>query len=553
MRKDYNQQIEKINKQFESKTKELERVVVKYAMSEKQILDAQKVKDDFEKKLKDALKDKDSLLVRIKGLSNEKQSLINTLDSRVNEINNNQKEVDKIKKQLKEKEAQLMQFEFKLNKEIENQTETEKKLETSLKTIEELNKELNIYKISKTNEDEMTSINKSDLESKCKEIIELRTHNSELQDQNQTQQKRIKQLESDNNKFEEDKKRLTSAINDLKQEFSICNEKIEANKLLKLEYDEKVEQLELCSKELETARKENEELITESKAYRQKEGELLEFTDRLQTKTVQLQAEHNHFKQKCEELTGKFDELNDLIAKQIDEIDKLKTELVNTKKQHENELKILAKKLAEESNLKEKLKRQTDELENENKIMKKKHLTSIKELNKELISLRKKVEQQNEQITMNNEHNATISIQQHPNQETISISSRTNSSNSLERHSVLNGQINNESNHYDNSDNLIRTPYNNQILTPNFTDSNEIAQQIDKNVLLNKILTLQQQLGKLRSRVEFLEDHNNTLLEDIKKKSKLIQNFILREESGVLSSNDMDNFKVFFKLLVACF
>ena len=196
--------------------------------------------------------------------------------------------------------------------------------------------------------------------------------------------------------------------------------------------------------------------------------------------------------------------------------------------------------------MKEKLKRQKEELENENKIMKKKHLTGVKELNKELISLRKKVEQ-NEQNQSTNGQQHNTANQQHQSQETISLSSRTNSSNSLERTPnglVIDHHLN--ANNYENlpSNNSTSFNHHNQILNPNFANSSEIAQQIDKNVLLNKILALQNQLGKLRSRIEFLEEHNTTLLEDLKKKSKLIQNFILREEAGALSSNEMDSFKV---------
>lgn len=532
------QQIDKINKQLESKTRELERIVVKYAMSEKQILDAQKLKDEFERKMKDALKDKDSLLVRIKGLSNEKQSLINALDGKVNEISNGQRELDKIKKLFKEKDAQLMQFEFKLNKEQENQAETAKKLESSLKQIEELSKELNEHREANSNEEAVTSINKADLESKCREIVDLRTRNCELDEQNRTQSNRIKQLETENGRFEEERRRLSSTVDELKEQLKVCNEKLEANSRLKADYDEKIEELGQCVNELERARRENEELVTESKAYRQKEGELLEFTDRLQTKTVQLQSEHNYFEQRSAELESKFNELNETIERQRDEIAKLNGELSGGAEQHQNELNLFAKKLAEESNSKEKLKQQNDELENENKIMKKKHLQSIKELNKELISLRKRVEQNEQQST------AAEAQPQHPSNETISLSSRTDSSNSLERTS------NGLNDHQSDNDNVIRTPYSNQILNTNFTSPNEIAQQLDKGVLLNKILSLQQQLGKLRSRIEFLEEHNSTLLEDIKKKSRIIQNFFLSKEA-VMASNEMDNFKVNYFLFIS--
>jgi hypothetical protein len=140
--------------------------------------------------------------------------------------------------------------------------------------------------------------------------------------------------------------------------------------------------------------------------------------------------------------------------------------------------------------------------------------------------------------------NNRIVIAQYKN--IISLSSRTDSTNSLER--TANGDQS-QVNYYDSNSSNNNVAHasinsqNNQILNPNFANSNEIAQQIDKTVLLNKVLALQNQLSKLRSRIEFLEEHNATLLEDIKKKSKLIQFYIVKDENGgALSSNRFKEF-----------
>jgi len=41
-----------------------------------------------------------------------------------------------------------------------------------------------------------------------------------------------------------------------------------------------------------------------------------------------------------------------------------------------------------------------------------------------------------------------------------------------------------------------------------------------------------------------MEDHVSTLVEEMKKKNKLLQHYILQEETGVLASASMDENKV---------
>ena len=66
----------------------------------------------------------------------------------------------------------------------------------------------------------------------------------------------------------------------------------------------------------------------------------------------------------------------------------------------------------------------------------------------------------------------------------------------------------------------------------------------ESHVLGEKIVKLQKTLAKKQEKVEFMEEHISTMLEEIKKKNKLIQNYILKLESGALVSSQMDENKV---------
>lgn len=63
-------------------------------------------------------------------------------------------------------------------------------------------------------------------------------------------------------------------------------------------------------------------------------------------------------------------------------------------------------------------------------------------------------------------------------------------------------------------------------------------------ILVERIVKLQQESAKQNDRIEFLEEHTAQLVKELQKKSRLLQNYILREQAGTLTSNSMDRSKV---------
>jgi hypothetical protein len=64
---------------------------------------------------------------------------------------------------------------------------------------------------------------------------------------------------------------------------------------------------------------------------------------------------------------------------------------------------------------------------------------------------------------------------------------------------------------------------------------------------VEKIVKLQRDLARRQEKLDFMEEHISTMLEEMKKKNRLIQNFMLKQEPGALASSDMDENKVCFK------
>lgn len=62
--------------------------------------------------------------------------------------------------------------------------------------------------------------------------------------------------------------------------------------------------------------------------------------------------------------------------------------------------------------------------------------------------------------------------------------------------------------------------------------------------MVEKIVTLQRNLAKKQEKVEFMEEHIGTLTNEVKKKNKLIQNYVMNCETGALSTQESDRNKV---------
>ena len=66
----------------------------------------------------------------------------------------------------------------------------------------------------------------------------------------------------------------------------------------------------------------------------------------------------------------------------------------------------------------------------------------------------------------------------------------------------------------------------------------------DSQVLVEKIVTLQRAIAKKQEKLEFVEEHMGTLMVEVKKKNKIIQGYVMSQETGTLSTENMDANKV---------
>merc|ERR1711860_123782 len=57
------------------------------------------------------------------------------------------------------------------------------------------------------------------------------------------------------------------------------------------------------------------------------------------------------------------------------------------------------------------------------------------------------------------------------------------------------------------------------------------------------IVKLQRELAKRQEKMDFMEEHVGTMVEEMKKKNKLLQNLMLKQDVGTLATTDMDDNK----------
>ena len=72
----------------------------------------------------------------------------------------------------------------------------------------------------------------------------------------------------------------------------------------------------------------------------------------------------------------------------------------------------------------------------------------------------------------------------------------------------------------------------------------------ESQILVDKIIALQRTIAKKQEKNEFMEEHLDTLMMEVKKKNKIIQNYVMNMESGALSTSESDSNKVRYKILI---
>ncbi|KAG8430670.1 hypothetical protein GDO86_020181 [Hymenochirus boettgeri] len=506
---------EQANKKCEEARQEKEAMVMKYVRGEKESLDLRKEKEVLERKLREANKEIEKSSNRIKILTQEKGRLHQLYESKENESSRQNRDIEKLKEEVNSYAIKVKWANNKLKTELESHKETKERLrDTTIKlnqakeegdqirrNCQEMIKSYQESEEMKSNElDAKLKVTKVELEktmleksehlevhqAKIKELDDLRRTFTEGMDELRTLRTKVKCLEAERLRTEEELSQYKELINRQKAEIQNLLDKLKIVVQQEEQHQRDKQEIESLQEEIITLNSVISDLHRDIEGSRTRESELLGFTEKLTSKNAQLQSVTNALQSQLDKLTYSETDLRDSLEKLTHEHTDLKGRLAIEGTQRQKEVRILQTELEDQQKLNSSLKTRIEELSNELSTQKRKHAVNLKDLSKQLQQARKKLDQV---------ENGNCE------KEVSSMGSRSSSSGSL---NVRNG----------NED---RSPENtgSAVTVDSFPE-------VDKAILIERIIRLQKAHARKNEKIEFMEDHIKQLVEEIRKKTKYV-------------------------------
>lgn len=537
LHKEVAQRMEQANKKCEEARQEKEAMVMKYVRGEKESLDLRKEKEILERKLRDANKESEKNTNKIKQLSQEKGRLHQLYETKEGETSRLIKEIDKLKEDISSHVIKVKWAQNKLKAEMDSHKETKDKLKETTTKLTQAKEEadqirkncqdmIKTYQESeeiKSNElDAKLRVTKGELEkqmqeksdqlemhhAKIKELEDLKRTFKEGMDELRTLRTKAKCLEDERLRTEDELSKYKEIINRQKAEIQNLLDKVKIVDQMQEQHQRGKQEIENLKEDVESLNSLINDLQKDIEGSRKRESELLLFTEKLTSKNAQLQSESNSLQSQFDKLSCSESQLQSQCEQMKQTNINLESRLLKEEELRKEEVQALQAELTYKQTEVKALSTQVEELKDDLVTQRRKHASSVKDLTKQLQQARRKLDQ-----VENGSYDKEVS----------SMGSRSSSS----------GSINARSSAEDRS--------------PENTGSSGAVDnfpEVDKAMLIERIVRLQKAHARKNEKIEFMEDHIKQLVEEIRKKTKIIQSYILREESGTLSSEASDFNKV---------
>ncbi|KAF3827934.1 hypothetical protein GH733_001169 [Mirounga leonina] len=502
LHKEMAHRMEQANKKCEEARQEKEAMVMKYVRGEKESLDLRKEKEILERKLRDANKESEKNTNKIKQLSQEKGRLHQLYETKESETTRLTREIDKLKEDINSHVIKVKWAQNKLKAEMDSHKESEEiksnELDAKLRVTKgELEKQMQ----EKSDQLEMHH-------AKIKELEDLKRTFKEGMDELRTLRTKVKCLEDERLRTEDELSKYKEIINRQKAEIQNLLDRVKIVDQIQEQHQRGKQEIENLKEEVESLNSLINDLQKDIEGSRKRESELLLFTEKLTSKNAQLQSESNSLQSQFDKLSCSESQLQSQCEQMKQTNTNLESRLSKEEELRKEEVQTLQAELTCRHTEVKALSTQVEELKDELVTQRRKHASSVKDLTKQLQQARRKLDQ-----VENGSYDKEVS----------SMGSRSSSSGSLNARSSAED----------------RSPENTRssVAVDNFPE-------VDKAMLIERIVRLQKAHARKNEKIEFMEDHIKQLVEEIRKKTKIIQSYILREESGTLSSEASDFNKV---------
>uniref|UniRef100_A0A673IJQ2 Uncharacterized protein n=1 Tax=Sinocyclocheilus rhinocerous TaxID=307959 RepID=A0A673IJQ2_9TELE len=477
LQREMTYRLEQANKKCEEARQEKETMVMKYVRGEKEALDLRREKEQLEKKLREATSEVDKQARRGNTLAQEKGRLQQLYDAKENEVTRLSRELEKVKEEISSHVIKVKWAQNKLKSETDAHKETKDRLRETTAKLTQAKEETE--QIRKNCQDMIRTYQESE-EIKSNELdAKLRETKGELEKQKQEQ---TDQLEMHKAKIKE--------LEDLKRTFKEGIDELTTlrTKVKCLEDERPRWEDELCK---------YREIINRQKAEIQKQREKL-------TTITTLEEQHQRDDQEIASLREEVENLNSQITDLQRDIEGSRT----------REAELLG--------FTEKLTSKNAQLQSESNSLQA-QLDRLNSTSRELFlgnrtmpsnKLKKEEKQRQEEVLALQTERTTLQT------ETSQLKTRVE-----ELRDDLVTQKRKQARFSQSGSSVV------------VVDS---FPEVDKAVLVDRIVRLQKAHARKNEKIEFMEDHIKQLVEEIRKKTKIIQSYLLREESGALSSEASD-------------
>ncbi|CAJ0597136.1 unnamed protein product [Cylicocyclus nassatus] len=259
----------------------------------------------------------------------------------------------------------------------------------------------------------------------------------------------------------------------------------------------------------EQAEKEREIAEQEAEECRQQAERMLTITEQLTQRNSQLATDVSVDREKNCRLEQQLIETEGSLQRALLKLAEREKDLEEATGSGQTEIAFLKTELNEKIAKVQELTQRLQEERTDHAALKKKYMANIKELKHELSSLRK-------QVDANSGNSPLAPPLSGDSVPSTSSRSRASSVTSLDRATTTS-----------------RDEDSSQAGHVAVAETNAIQQ-----VMIDKIIVLQKKLARRNEKIEFLEDHVRHCLEELQKKTKIIQHYALREEASLLLPSD---------------
>lgn len=458
---------ETLRREYETARREKEHAVVRYAMLEKTIIDANNAKDSSARKLKDAQREIETLTNRLKAVAGER-------DKSFKEVRDCIRENETLKYDLQACETKLKWNQVKLKQEFALKGELEKRLgdatqqlhqisgqrqhqiDSEKKVEREQGAQLIMLKHSVDEKDRNLSIAQ-------KQLADLRSEFAELSER---YEKLLIEYEAERRKSADLTEQLEKRVETIEFHEKVIEDNqnhLQNDARMRLEFEKEIANLTATIDGLKCVDENYKEQAEEMAILRSKEDDQLRLLRDLTEKCVVVENKLILANSKASALLLDNERLHKDNKARLKSVQDLEDELEKLKVKHNEEIKLFNRIVGDEKSRCKTLESQLDNVTGDLEATKNKHSQIVKELNRELLSRR----------------------------ENGAARRKSDAETADQEGAPVNG--------------------NSQQLDANGGPT--------KKALIDRIVKLQRQLAKQTEKIEFLENHCVALFNELKAKS----------------------------------